>query len=231
MRILPRLTAILLLLAAATASAQDFVTLPEAGKLLGYVGQKEPGGWLVLGPGGFKQVTPTITDGGKAVVWQGDAGEYLVLYFPPVPAGSIIQPLTTTITLGQVTPPTPPPPPDTIPEGKFGLGPKAYRWASAVAAEHRKAAGKLADNFEAVASGMAAGAYKTPKDANQELTGRNRVVLGNDGAPLLEAWRPWFVAWQQEVDGLIAAGRVKVTVEDYQVLYRETVLGLREAAK
>ena len=103
------LAAVLLLFSAAT-HGQDLKILPEQGKFLGYVAHAEPGKWIVFGPGGFKPVQPQLIDGGKAVIWQGDPGEYAVLYLPPGDA----QPVVAVVNLGKPAP-DPEPGPDPLP--------------------------------------------------------------------------------------------------------------------
>lgn len=109
MRTLARLvaTALLLLVLPVVTRAQ-LTVLPSEGKSLGSATAPEAGKWIVFGPGGFKPVQPVVLDGGKTVIWEGDAGEYAVIFLPPGDA----QPLVQTVTLGQgVKPPDPPVPP------------------------------------------------------------------------------------------------------------------------
>jgi hypothetical protein len=84
--------------------------LPTPGKLAGFVSKDAPGKWIIFGPNGFKAIVPLIVDGGKAVVWQGDAGEYAVIYLPPGDA----QPEPLVVVLGGGE--NPPKPPDPKPE-------------------------------------------------------------------------------------------------------------------
>lgn len=102
------LSILILLIAYAPAFAQQLKVLPEEGKLLGYVSSDQAGKWIVFGPNGFKPVQPTIIEGGQAVFWQGDPGEYAVIFFPPGEA----QPVVSVVQLGgKIEPPPPPPPP------------------------------------------------------------------------------------------------------------------------
>lgn len=124
---------------------------------------------------------------------------------------------------------TPKPPPPPVPDGpasKFGMTEQSKAWGGAVAAQYRGLAQQLADNFESIASAIAAGAYATPAAANQELAGRNRQVLGTDTDPKLVAWRPFFFEWANAVTALNKDGRA-TTVQDYRDLYLETAAGLR----
>jgi hypothetical protein len=56
--------------------------MPAAGKCLGYAAAHEPGKWIVFASG-MMPVQPTLNDGGKSIVWEGDAGDYAVIYLPP----------------------------------------------------------------------------------------------------------------------------------------------------
>lgn len=113
-----RVTAVILLACALLASvglafsfAAELTVIPSAGKLAGYVSAPEPGKWIVFQEG-FLPVDSTVSDGGKAVLWQGDAGVYGVMYFPPGDA----QPTMKRVVLGSVDPkPKPDPDPNPMP--------------------------------------------------------------------------------------------------------------------
>jgi len=144
---------------------------------------------------------------------------------------------TGTVTIGSPTPPPPPPPPPgppvppvTIPEGKYGLGPLSFQVVSTqVPADYRKYAStvsnSLADNFESVASAIAAGSFTTPDAANKELAGKNRFTLSDPAA--LNAWMPFFNAWTAKVTDLNKAGTLPNMASEYAVAYKETAAGLR----
>lgn len=86
---------------------QSLTVLPSAGKAAGFVSAPEPGKWIVFATG-FMPVQPTLVDGGKSIVFEGEAGEYAVIYLPPGDA----QPLVQKVVLGGVAPqPDPPVPP------------------------------------------------------------------------------------------------------------------------
>ena len=100
------LAVVALLLLPLPASAQITV-LPTQGKSLGSASAPEPGKWIVFAAG-FLPVQPVLLDGGKTILWEGDAGDYAVIYLPPGDA----QPVVQRVTLGgTVTPPIPPDPP------------------------------------------------------------------------------------------------------------------------
>ena len=186
----------------------------------------------------------TLTaDAGKTCIFCGPPGGYVVIQFvdgedapshlivlvkgagplpspPPVPTPPApIPPLP--------FPPNPSPAPaPPLPAGKYGMAKVAYDAAMKVAPQHRPLAGDIRDNFEAVAAGIAAGSYRTPEDATKELTARNRLTLGLDGDPKLEAWRPFFAVWGGQADARIADKSLRNVVDDWRVLFLETVDGL-----
>lgn len=205
----------LLVFLAALAVAQDFTTLPSEGKYLGYVATPQPGKWLVFGPGGFKPVQATVLEGGKVVLWQGDTGEYAVIYLP---AGEA-QPLVAVVQLGKVIPPPPPPPP---------LSPLAKQtrdWATTlVPTEARLKCESVAQSLDAISSRMAAGTLTDPakiiaatRDANQAAVGEMRGV-----------WLPFFEEVRKYLNAEAAAGRLK-TLEQHQAVWKDVAAGLRAA--
>ncbi|NLX57300.1 MAG: hypothetical protein GXY58_19495 [Planctomycetaceae bacterium] len=80
--------------------------LPTQGKSLGSASAPEPGKWILF-TAGFLPVRPILLDGGKTVQWEGEAGDYAVIYFPPGDA----QPVVQRVTLGAAKP-GPQPDPD-----------------------------------------------------------------------------------------------------------------------
>lgn len=96
-----------------------FSVLPEPGKLAGYVSHADAGKWVVFQSDPFRPVQPTLVNDGKGVIWQGDAGQYGVIYFP----SGDEQPLVRVVELGADSPdpdpdPDPPPPP---PDDRWGI--------------------------------------------------------------------------------------------------------------
>jgi len=73
----------------------------------------EPGKWVVLKSPDFLPVQPTLFDGGKSIAFEGDAGVYGVLFFPPGDG----QPLVQRVVLGGTTPDPPEPPDPPVPPG------------------------------------------------------------------------------------------------------------------
>ena len=93
----------------------QLVVLPTPGNLLGAATAPEPGKWIVFAEG-FMPVQPTLTDGGKTILWQGKAGLYAVVYLPPGDG----QPVVQQVKLGEKEPgPDPPDPP--TPGGPYQL--------------------------------------------------------------------------------------------------------------
>jgi hypothetical protein len=90
--------------------------LPSAGKFVGYVSAPAPGKWIVMAASEFLPVPVTLLEGGKAIVFEAEAGKYGCFYFPPGDG----QPVVQVVILGKgVVPPTPDPP----------LPPPGTRWA------------------------------------------------------------------------------------------------------
>lgn len=115
-------------------------------------------------------------------------------------------------------PPTPPTP-DTL-----GFVALARTEGGKVPGPARALAKELADNFEAVSAQLAANFSMTVDQANTQLRDKNRVTLGAN----VEAWRPWFVAWQKHMDAHNGAGRSGK--EHYVQSFKDTATGLRAAA-
>lgn len=139
-----------------------------------------------------------------------------------------------TVTIGATPPPIPPTPvpptpvpptPDpVIPDGRLGYTKMAYTEALKIPAANRVKAVALADNFESVASTIAAGAVKTVDEANALMVTKNRAALTDAERPI---WLPFFTSWQAKTDALLKEGALKPTVVDYQSIYESTGQGLR----
>ena len=119
------LAVVALLLLPLPASAQITV-LPTQGKSLGSASAPEPGKWIVFAAG-FLPVQPVLLDGGKTILWEGDAGDYAVIYLPPGDA----QPVVQRVTLGGVKPPDPQPDPEPDPQPP----PQPVKWQVAIFVE------------------------------------------------------------------------------------------------
>jgi hypothetical protein len=102
--------------------------LPTHGKSLGSASAPEPGKWIVFATG-FLPVQPVLLDGGKTILWEGDAGDYAVIYLPPGDA----QPVVQRVTLGATSPPAPDPQPDPTPEPQ--PPPSPTKWQVAIFVE------------------------------------------------------------------------------------------------
>lgn len=111
-----RLKTCLAMLLVAVLSNQcwsQLTTLPNPGKLLGYAASPEPCGWLVIGPNN-SDVQPQMSDDLKSIVFEGDAGSYIVISFTnkTLPDGKQVPiPTRKVVVLGGGDNPLPPPPP------------------------------------------------------------------------------------------------------------------------
>jgi hypothetical protein len=119
------LAVVTLILITLPASAQITV-LPTQGKSLGSASAPEPGKWIVFAAG-FLPVQPVLLDGGKTILWEGDAGDYAVIYLPPGDA----QPVVQRVTLGDAKPPDPQPDPGPDPQPP----PTPTKWQVAIFVE------------------------------------------------------------------------------------------------
>ena len=127
-----------------------------------------------------------------------------------------------TVTVNVSNNPLPPPPSD-----KYGFGPAMHEVIKTkIPKEYISYAAGLADNFEGVASGVAAGSWKTPNEMNTELAGRNRLTLKNDQT-IINAWMPFFQAWTERTSALNREGKLPNLADEYRIVYLETVTALR----
>lgn len=141
-----------------------------------------------------------------------------------------IETYTTKINVGVPDPvPSPPdpvpPPPDPVPE-KFGFITLAKQNIPQGGSKAKAPA--LADNFEAIAAKIAAGAITTPDQANAELRIKNQETL--PVGQVRTDWTPFFQAWAVKAKTLNDSGKM-TTVEDYKDAYNETAAGLRALNK
>ena len=118
-----RLFAFLVAFAAcAVAFGQTITVKPDGGRLLGYAGAPEAGRWVVFAAG-FLEVKPEIISDGKAIVWQGPAGEYAVVFF----GSDSSEPVVQKVVLGGGVPdpfppgPKPPEPKPPVPGGPYQI--------------------------------------------------------------------------------------------------------------
>lgn len=84
--------------------------LPTTGKSLGGATAPEPGKWIVFAAG-LMPVQPVLLDSGKAIIWEGPAGDYAVIYLPPGDGQPIVQRVTLGGNPGPEPQPDPTPPP------------------------------------------------------------------------------------------------------------------------
>ncbi len=237
-------TVAICLLLAATASAAD--VLPSAGKAVGVVIDDTPGSWAVAAQDfmpvdekSVKQFNGSEKDGFLGCMFEGPAGRYLV-----IKSGSGKLKLFA-VTLGGVAPnpvpvpiptpgpdPTPGPLPVPLPAGRYGFAQASFDSAANIPAPVRKHSAALAENYAvsaaAIKSQIAAGSVPKVADVLDNLRRNNRLTLGANvdtgvGGDI-EAWRPWFVAWQTKADGLSSTLK---TATDYADAFSETSIGLK----
>jgi hypothetical protein len=213
--------------------------LPPPGQFAGVVISTEPGKWFALSAA-FEPTTVDVRDGGKVCIIVGPAGKYAAVRTPPGDGQQEVHVLT----LGAAGPvpkpddkPQPKPKPDDpVPspaEDKLGFVQLSRDQATKIAPPAEKAkAAAVADNFEGVAGGLAAGRFqaatpaKTIELAQEAIVVANRATIGGVGTAGREAWLPFFTAWKVKADTLVPAGKL-IRPEDYVQAYTETAAGLR----
>jgi hypothetical protein len=89
-------------------ASKEFPSAPD--KAVGVVIAEKAGGWLVFASPSMLPIAAEPINQGAGIVWEGPAGAYLVLYFPP--DQKFPQPQVTVKTLGAVAPVDPPKPED-----------------------------------------------------------------------------------------------------------------------
>lgn len=105
--------------ACSVAWGQTITVKPDGGRLLGYAGAQAAGRWVVFAAG-FLEVKPEVIADGKAIVWQGPAGEYAIIFF----GSDSSEPVVQKVVLGGGTPdpfPEPPPVPPTPPGQRWAI--------------------------------------------------------------------------------------------------------------
>jgi hypothetical protein len=139
---------------------------------------------------------------------------------------------------GETPGPDPDPdPPDPLPKGRFGFAPVAVQAAREIAKPARAKWREVAENYEAVAAGIAAGSWRTPTEALTELSGRNQFTLRE----VREDWMPWALAWKEHADALNTPpedrpaelrdfDQLRNLASDYADAFNETAVGLRALA-
>ena len=118
--------------------------------------------------------------------------------------------------------PDPDPDPDVpVPDDKWDLGKTIYRQAMKLPVSVRSKASALADNFDAVGAGIAAGQFARGgfQSAQKELADRNRSTVGADK----DAWNAAFT----ELFRHMQERRVPTTLEAYADAYAFIAKGLR----
>lgn len=118
--------------------------------------------------------------------------------------------------------PTPGPTPNPGPDLKYGFDARSW---SASMTEGAKFKTAIADNFDAVAASIAAGAIKTVAESQQDLASRNRQTV--QGTVAIGEWTQFFQKWQDLATSLNQSKKLRNLPQDYAEAYRETAKGLR----
>jgi hypothetical protein len=204
--------------------------------------------WVLLGSS--KTFLP-IESGKRAVFASGTAGEYVFMlvvggqaqgggvdvamaeHHLIVGDGQPSPPIIPTPSPAPQPPPVPapqPPPvptPPVIPAGKYGFAQIAYDAAQGVPLPQRVGQGpRLAENFEAVAAAIAAGAVTSVREANDQLRGKNADVAGANR----DLWLPVINAFAAKATDLARQGQLS-TMDEHRAAYLEFASGLRLASK
>lgn len=207
--------AVLFFFAAASVAIGQVATFPPAGKSLGAATAPEPGKWIVFATG-FTPIQPTLLDGGKAIWWVGDAGEYAVIFFPPGDA----QPVVSKVTLGGSAP-VPPPGPGPTPAPLSAIAEAARAAATSAPAAQRTA---VADSFDGIASRIAAGTIKEAAAIIEATRTANQTAVGE----AKDAWLPFFEAIRTILNNEASAGRL-ATPAAHQAAWEQIAIGVRAA--
>jgi hypothetical protein len=170
-------------------------------------------------------------DGGKKAYFiTSTPGRYtftLVAISAPLKSGGSAQVAKTSFTVAYGTPgPTPPGPgpgpnPPTPDPGKYGLAAFVAQAAATVqSATRRQTAATVANNFDGVASSIAAGAITDPAEIIKQTYNLNAAPLSDP------AWKPWSAAVRQKLNSISDAGQL-TSATDYATAWREIAAGLR----
>lgn len=122
--------------------------------------------------------------------------------------------------------PTPPPPvpPAPVPPGRFGLSQQVINFAAAVTqpdAEKKALASLLANNFDSIATQVAAGTIKSPSDIQIRTEQTNIATQG----PSRAYWAPFWASLAQAIK--VLDGTQIKTLNDFADAWREIAVGLR----
>lgn len=107
----------------------------------------------------------------------------------------------------------------------------ALAWAAGVTDPNKAAtARRIADDFDAVSAGIAAGAAGSPSGIKTVAEMEAKVAEKRDAMPEgdYERWRPWFAAFNKELvsRGLAGTGK-RGTLPQYQEVFNRVSTGLR----
>jgi hypothetical protein len=201
-------------LTVAVAWGQQITVKPDGGRLLGYAAAASPGKWVVFAAG-FLEVKPEVISGGSAIIFQGPAGEYAVVYFGPESA----EPVVSKVVLGGGGPVPPPPPP---PPPLSAVAKTVQGWATTlVPAAARTKCPAVAASFSTISSRMAAGTLSTPAEILAATRESNVAAVGDQR----DAWLPFFEELRKFLNAESEAGKL-ADVKAHQALWDQIALGL-----
>lgn len=191
------------------------------------------GEWVFTGPPGKYSIRLSVCDptaGCKSMTGNVTIGKVPVPQPTPQPT-----PTPTPTPTPQPTPtptpsPTPTPPigPVTIPEDTYGMTKWAYDALNAIPIGDRMPAVELANNFESVASAIAAGGIKTPQEGNLKLSEKNRATLNVPaGIQPSHPYYKFFVSFADRLTDLNRSGKLPNSANAYKDVYLESCAGMR----
>lgn len=183
------------------------------------------GEWVFTGPPGKYSIRLSVCDpsmGCKSMTGNVVIGKVVVPIPTPIPTPT-----------PQPTPsptPTPPVGPVVIPQDEYGMTKWAYDLINTIPVGDRLPAVELANNFESVASAIAAGGIKTPSEANLKLSERNRATLNVPaGIQSSHPYYKFFIGFADRLTEMNKSGKLPNSVNAYKDVYLETCAGMRLA--
>lgn len=189
------------------------------------------GEWVFTGPPGKYSIRLSVCDpntGCKSMTGNVIIGKVVTPVPVPTPTPAPVPTPNPTPNPTPTPQPTPPVGPVVIPQDTYGMTQWGYDNVKNIA-DKQYIAG-LADNFESIASAIAAGGIKTPQDANLKLSERNRATLNVPaGIQSNHPYYPFFINYSAKVTELNKSNKLPNLVNAYKDMYLEMAKGLRLA--
>lgn len=179
---------------------------------------------IVVGEARLQNCETIIQDDGKSCIFVGSPGVYAVIQFVPEEMEPTFLAVRIMVAPGPMPGPNPGPNPS-VPDGDFGMTRIAYD--EAIKINRPAIFMKLASNFEAVASKIAAGGVDSVREALSDLTDRNKEATTTEER---QAALPFFEVWQKAANSANENGSLR-TIEQYQKAFEATAVGLSLASK